>query len=120
MKDNATDVRRLQAAITRITNRVCVSTDADYLRRRLADLKARDAAGENVRHGASSQEAHAILTASMPESARLAAVEMGNRLKIGTSATVRHALHKLAVAMEWNDLAAKFDENTNTSKGKNQ
>lgn len=104
------EVARLRASITRITNRVCVSTDVRYLRKRLADLEAKRQAGGNVRHGASSQEAGTILTCSMPESAREAAVDMGNRLKIGTSATVRLALRDLAKNKGWRDLAAAFED----------
>lgn len=102
------EVARLRRSITRITNRVCVSTDVRYLRKRLADLQARAAAGEPVRHAGSTQEAATVLTASMPESARLAAVEMGDRLKIGTSGAVRLALRELAASRGWRDLVAAF------------
>lgn len=107
----AAERARLQAAIARITNRVCVSNDLGYLRRRLVDLEARKRAGETVKHGASSQDDDStILSVSMPAAARAAAVEIGNRLKIGTSAAVRLALRDFASEKCWLDLALKFED----------
>ena len=86
--ESLTEVRDLHAAIQKLTGRVPVSTDPRYLRERLAALKARKQAGEQLKHR---DDPAAPMSVSLPLSARKALSKILDSEKLGVSELARRA-----------------------------
>lgn len=84
----------LQAQISRLTGRVPVSRNVEYLQRRLADLRKKEADGEPT---AAPSSAPAVPTSvSMTVAARDALGRMADAQRIDRSSLVRAALSEYA------------------------
>jgi hypothetical protein len=84
-----TEIRELRTAITKLTGKTPTSEDPRYLRDRLAELKARKDAGEDVKHKTIT---HSVFSISMPVEMRQAIDRIVEREKIGASELARRAL----------------------------
>ena len=82
------EVQELRAAIAKLTRRTPLSSDPRYLRERLASLKARKEAGEDLRRH---DDQASVMSLSMPLSARRAIARILEREKISTSELGRRA-----------------------------
>lgn len=83
------EVAELKKSIAKLTTRTPVSNDPRYLTQRLADLRARQEAGENIKHRS---KEHAVISVSMSVDARRGLGKIEDRTKLGASEIVRRAL----------------------------
>lgn len=88
------ELAKLRTEISKLSGRLPVSENVEYLTRKLSELRQKKADGEEVkRHHA---EPSTVLSVSMPVPARAATIRMADKLKGGTSALVRLALGEWA------------------------
>lgn len=92
--DEEKRVESLKQQIEAITRRPVVSNDLRYLEKRLEDLKARKANGEEVRRRPSQGATN--MSISMPEDAREAMFFLMDKEHLGASQLVRRALGEFA------------------------
>ncbi len=100
------EVDKVSAAIERLTGRRPISRNLRYLTNRLADLRAEDDAGHDVRRkaGMGSQ----IMSLSMPKVASETLERILRTERIGASELIRRALASWAKENGYEDDAAAF------------
>jgi hypothetical protein len=89
------EVDRLRDAIEKITHRRPASSDPRYLSQRLADLKKRADAGEDIKHH---DEPVSVISISMPSEARELIGRIMKAEHVGASELLRRAIASWARA----------------------
>ena len=94
MSDAKKKLTELRAAISKLTGRLPISTDVDYLAKRLEDLKVAKQNGENVKKAY--VEPHVNFAVSVTPDQNAAVSVMASTMKVGRSKLVRLALAEFA------------------------
>jgi len=102
----ASDVASLKSTIGAMTGRVPSSSDPRYLRQRLHELQVKRAAGDDIRHKSSPI---AVMSVSMPVTARDALDRILKKERCGASDLVRRALASWAIRYGYRAEAQEID-----------
>jgi|SRR5688572_9773048 len=106
MTQKEKEIDGLQQDIAKLTGRLPVSRDEEYLRRRLAELKQAKKNGEETKRERA--EASTVLSVSLPISAKDAVLAIADKEKCGNSALVRLALAQWCERNGYKEYATTF------------